>query len=308
MLKSYQTFVISKQKICPYCLNSYIQENTINENLSGNISSLQINVPLKGCVNNCKSCIAKLHDTSDKIKMISNEIINKKKYYMSLQKVRNNCKTAVLTSDHGEPIQNVKFITQFGELNKKLNNPFNVEIQTTGVLLNDYNLSILKDINLDVVSLSIFDIFDNENNLDIIDVKKNLKYNIIDICKKVKDNGFKLRISINLIKKYESYPVEHLFKKIDVIKPDQLTFKSLWCTNEDNPINNWIKSNKTSDSYPDEISDFIINNGGNKISNNKYIYNDISIFIIKNCMLGSYLIIRNDGELYNSWLDCEPIK
>lgn len=306
MLKTYKSFLNIKE-ICPYCLEKSQSLNNINENLN-NITSLQINVPLKECVNNCKSCIAKIHNTQNKIKMISNVIIDKEKYLNNLKMVRNKCDNAILTSDFGEPIQNVKFIKQFGELNKKLDNPFKTEIQTTGVLLNDENISILKDINLNIVSLSIFDIFDNENNLEIINVNKKLRYNFIDICKKIKDNGFTLRLSINLIKEYEKYSMKKLFDIIEKINPDQLTFKMLWCNSDNNPINNWIKFNKSDISVLSDISNYILNNNGKKIGRNKYNYNGISIFLVEDCMVGNYLIIRNDGELYNSWLDCVPIK
>lgn len=306
MLKTYEHFLKYDKKICPYCLNKSQIKNKLNENLN-NISSLQVNVPLKGCVNNCKSCIAKIHNTQDKIKMISNDIIDKEKYLNNLKLIRQKCDTAVLTSDFGEPIQNINFIKEFGELNKKLDNPFKTEIQTTGVLLNDKNISILKDINLDVVSLSIFDIFDNKNNLDIIDVNKKLRYDFVDICKKIKENGFILRLSINLIKEYEKYSMKQLFDIIEEINPDQLTFKILWCNTDDNPINQWIKINKADVSILSNISNYIINNNGKKIGNNKYIYNGISIFLVEDCMIGNYIIIRNDGELYNSWLDCSPI-
>ena len=60
--------------------------------------------------------------------------------------------------------------------NKKLGDWFDFEIQTTGVLLNDTNLAFLKDIvGVKVISVSVFDIFDDNNNLDIIAVKEKMK-------------------------------------------------------------------------------------------------------------------------------------
>lgn len=304
---SYYQFSDFHKSVCPYCLDKYQNNFFINENLNDKISSLQINVPLNGCVNNCKSCIAKIHNTQDKIKILSNKILDEEKYLNTLRLIRKKCNTAVLTSDHGEPIQNISFVKQFGELNKKLDNPFNIEIQTTGVLLNDKNISILKNINLSVVSLSIFDIFDNDNNLEIIDVKSNLKYNVVDICDKIKQNGFLLRLSINLIKEYEKYSMKNLFDIIKRINPNQLTFKVLWCNNDNNPINNWIKINRSDKKILNIISNYIINDNGKSVENNKFIYNGISIFLIDDCMDGNYLIIRNDSGLYKSWLDCVPI-
>lgn len=308
-MRDFNTFlkIINKKSICPYCLNRQMSNFVINENIGNEISSLQINVPLSGCVNNCKSCIAKLHNTADKIKIKDNIIIDEEKYLYNLKNVNKKCRNVVLTSDHGEPIQNIKFLIQFGKLNKKLDTPFNIEIQTTGVLLDDKNLNTLKNIGISTISLSIFDIFDNNNNLKIIDVKPNLIFNIINICKNIKEYGFILRLSINLIDVYEKHDIDELFKIINKIEPHQLTFKMLWCTEENNSINKWIENNKCSHNYIYELLQYIKNNGGINTGKNKYIFNNISIYIVDNCMVGNYLILRSDGNLYKSWLDCEPI-
>jgi hypothetical protein len=304
-MKYIQTFEkFTHFDICPLCLDKYLNQYNVNESVS-NISSLQINVPLKGCVNACKSCIARIHSAHLKMKEINNQVISEDKYLNSLMLVSNYCSNAVLTSDNGEPAQNMNFIKKFGELNKKLDKPFNIELQTTGVLMTDDNLKILKDINLKVVSLSVFDIINYQNNLNIIDVKNKLLFHLPTICKKIKDNGFILRISINLIKEYDKYTMEEIFNAVKELGADQLTFKNLWCTDDENPINKWIKINKASDNILDKISDYLDNNG-DKISRNNYNYNGISIKLVDNCMMGNYLIIRSDGRLYDSWESCEP--
>jgi len=304
-IQTYEKF--TEFEICPLCLEKYLNQfNNINEGIY-NVSSLQINVPLKGCVNACKSCIARIHSAHLKMKEINNQVINDEKYLESLQLVSNYCNNAVLTSDNGEPAQNMSFIQKFGELNKKLNKPFNIELQTTGVLMSDNNLKILKDINLKTVSLSVFDIINYQNNLDIIDVKNKLLFHLPTICKKIKDNGFILRISINLIKEYDKYSMDKIFNAVKQLGTDQLTFKNLWCTDDENPINKWIKINKASDNILDKISQYL-NEHGNKISQNKYNYNGVSIKLVDNCMMGNYLIIRSDGQLYDSWEKCEPVK
>jgi len=307
-MKYIQTFEkFTHFDICPLCLEKYLsQYNNINESIS-NVSSLQINIPLKGCVNACKSCIARIHSAHLQMKEINNRVIDDEKYLKSLELVSNYCNNAILTSDNGEPAQNMSFIKKFGELNKKLKKPFKVEMQTTGVLMSDENLKILKDINLHTVSLSVFDILDYKNNLDIIDVKNKLLFHLPTICKKIKDNGFVLRISINLIKEYDKYSMGEIFSAVKELGADQLTFKNLWCTDDDNPINKWIKVNKASDNILDKISEYLDENG-NKISNDKYNFNGISIKLVDNCMMGNYLIIRSDGQLYDNWESCEPIK
>lgn len=179
----------------------------------------------------------------------------------------------------GEAIQNKKFLRLISELNNKLDDPFDIEIQTTGVLLNDENINFLKNIiGVKVISLSIFDIFDNLNNLSIIGVKEKLKFDIVNVCKKIKNIGLILRISLNLINVYDKHSVIDIFNKIDEIQPNQLTFRSLWFTDDDNPINKWIKSNNCSYGFLDKIKSFLSLNG-RKVRESVYIYNGISIYL-----------------------------
>jgi hypothetical protein len=277
--------------------------NNIQESLSFKISSLQVSVPLKGCINNCKSCIAKISGDSNMYKDMSRIQNFDNMYFDQLQKVKEQgCKNIVITSDKGEPMQNKIFMKKIGQFNKQLNDWFNMEIQTTGVLLNDENLSFLKnDVGVKIISVSVFDIFNDKNNLDIIEVKEKIRFNLKEVCDKIKKYGFILRLSINLINVYDKYSIEDMFNKIKKLNPDQVTIKNLWHTEEDNAINKWIKTNKASSNIIRRISEYIENNNGEKISNYRYNMNGISIWMVDNCMLGNYLIIRPDAKLYRSW-------
>jgi len=310
MIHKYKDFISSKQSICPLCLNRYMETNyiqNVKESLSFKISSLQISVPLKGCINNCKSCIARISGDSGLYKDMSKGVDFDQKYFDKLKKVKEQgCKNVVLTSDKGEPMQNKNFLQKIGEFNKKLD--FNLEIQTTGVLLNNTNLSFLKDIvGVKIISISVFDIFDDSNNLDIIDVKEKMRFNLKEICDNIKSHGFILRLSINLVKTYDKHSTKELFNRIDDLNPNQVTIKNLWHTDDDNAINKWIKVNKASSNIIEKISQYIETNGGNKISQNRYEFNGRSIWTVDNCMLGNYLILRPDAELYRTWSDTLPI-
>lgn len=313
MIKTFENFTISKQSICPLCLNrhmetSYIQN--IKESISFKISSLQISVPLKGCINNCKSCIARISGDAGLYKDLSKGLDFDQKYIDRLKDVKNQgCKNVVITSDKGEPMQNKFFMERIGKFNKELDNWFDFEIQTTGVLLNDENLSFLKNVvGVKIISVSVFDIFDDNNNLDIIAVKEKMKFNLKEICRKIKEHGFILRLSINLVNAYDKHPISEMFDKIKELNPDQVTVKNLWHTDEDNAINKWIKVNKASSNIIEKISQYLDDNGGNKISQNRYEFKGKSIWMVDNCMLGNYLILRPDAELYRSWDSKNPIE
>jgi len=314
MIKKYNEFISSEQSICPLCLDRYMETyyiKNIKESLNFKISSLQVSVPLKGCINNCRSCIAKVSGEDNIIfKNLSKDIDFDNQYLEKLKLIKNQkCKNIVITSDKGEPIQNKPFMRKLGEFNKELDNWFNFEIQTTGVLLNDQNLGFMKDVvGIKTISLSVFDIFDDQNNLNIIGVKENTGFNLKDICRSIKNYGFILRLSINLINSYDRHPIDKIFQKIEELDPNQVTFKNLWHTEEDNAINKWIKVNKASSNIINKISEYLEENNGHKVSNYRYEFNGKSIWMVDNCMLGNYLILRPDAKIYRSWESISPIE
>lgn len=313
MIKKFESFVNTTEYICPLCLNRYMESNYIHnvkESINFKISSLQICVPLKGCINACKSCIARISGDASIFTDKSRNIGFDDNYFDKLKEIKNHgCKSMVITSDKGEPMQNKFFMGRIGSFNKKLNNWFDIEIQTTGVLLDDNNLSFLKNnVGVNVISVSVFDIFDNENNMDIINVKEKVKFDLNNLCRKIKEYNFTLRLSINLVKAYNQHPISELFDRIKQLNPDQVTIKNLWHTDEENAINKWIKSNKASSNMIDEICQYMDENGGNKVSSYRYNFNGKSVWLVDNCMLGNYLILRPDAELYRSWDATSPIE
>jgi molybdenum cofactor biosynthesis enzyme MoaA len=311
-IKLFEEYINYIEKyICPLCLERYLENiyiKNVHENISFKISSLQISVPLKGCINNCKSCIAKISAEPKLYKDFSKYPDFNLQYLNSMEKVKEKgCRNIVLTSDMGEPLQNKLFIQKVCDFNKQLDNQFKIEIQTTGVMLAG-NIEFLKNNGVELISLSIFDIFDENNNFDIINVKDKLKFDVNNLCEKIKQSGINIRLSINLIKTYDKHSIKEIFNRIDEINPDQVTFKNLWHTTDENPINKWIVSNKASGNIINRISQYMDDNGGQKISTNKYSFHNKSIWLIDNCMLGDYIILRPDAKLYRSWDSLIPIE
>ena len=308
-LKLYESY---HENMCPLCLEKYLNERKTEMILEGNsdfVRSLSIVVPTKVCVNNCKFCVSKLtindrYDDKSKKEIFDDEYFNKMQYVKD-----KGGKVAILTGD-GEPMQNKKFLRRVGKLNKMLNEPFVFEIQTTGVLLNDGNLDFLKDeVGVDVISLSVSDMFDNENNANTIRISRKIRFDLEDLCRKIRQKGFILRVSVNLIDEYNKYTPEEILSRLMELNPDQAIFRVLWCSgDDDHEVNKWIKGHSASKSIVSDLNQFIIDNGKH-IGDlpTRFDINGVSIVVDNDCMARKkieqfrYLILRQDCELYPKW-------
>lgn len=294
-----------------------------------NIQSLSVVVPTKNkCINNCKFCVSRTHTNpySDKVSncltkkgkyevIVDNTSIEYKDYYNRLQFARDNgCNVVVLTGT-GEPTQNFNFLKFFSDINKKLITPFkSVEIQSTGVLLNEKKIKSLRNLGVTTISLSISNIFDNNKNLDIIGCKDNLRFDIDEIISLIKNYDFNLRLSLNLVNDYDNYTIEEVLNKCKEMGADQITFRKLYKSETNNEIDKWIENNASSKFYYD-IAKYVVKNGkylGNlPFGASIYDINEMSIVVDDNCMseineksnsdVYKYLILRENGRLYSKW-------
>lgn len=294
------------------------------------IQSLSIVVPTNNkCINNCKFCVSRTHtnpypDRINKIsheyidsehfirKIISQENIYYKDYFNRLQTARDNgCNVVVLTGT-GEPIQNKKFLEFFSEVNSSLQTPFkNIEIQTTGVMLDIFNLNWLRQkIGVTTISFSISNIFDNNRNLKIIGCSDNLKFNVFETINLAKELDFNVRLSLNLVNDYDNYTVEEVINRCVELGADQVTFRKLYNSDEDSDVNTWIEINKSIKFY-DELIKYVNENG--KILSvlpfgaNSYNIKDMSVVVDNDCMSQEikdtykYVVLRENGKLYSRW-------
>lgn len=288
------------------------------------IQSLSIVVPTKNkCVNSCKFCVSRTHTNPycDKISSVVKEFsegnddtvntIEFKDYYNRLQFARDNgCNVVVLTGT-GEPIQNPRFLDFFSEVNETLETPFkSIEMQTTGVLLDEESIAHLREIGITTISFSISNIFDSERNLELIGCHEKLKFNVFDTIELVKKYDFNLRLSLNLVNDYDKYSVEDVIKKCKELGADQVTFRKLYKSNLNGEIDQWIEDNASSLFY-DKLVEYVKNNGrflgvlpfGPSI----YDIQEMSVVIDGDCMAEEskntykYLILRENCKLYFRW-------
>ena len=282
------------------------------------IQSLSIVVPTKNrCVNNCKFCVSRTHtnEYSDKLSNClkkNSDSIEYKDFYNRLQYSRDNGCNVVILTGTGEPTQNFKFLKFFFEVNSKLRKPFvNIEIQTTGVLLNEDKLNMLRKLGVTTISLSISNIFNNLINLDIIQCKQRNKFDLFEIIKLIKKCDFNLRFSLNLINYYDNYTVDDVLKRCKDLGADQVTFRKLYKSKNNTNIDIWIENNKSITFY-NKIKQYIIEKGEylGKLPFGALQYNifDMSVVVDSDCMneeikdgVFKFFILRENCRLYSKW-------
>ncbi len=288
------------------------------------IQSISIVVPTKRCVNDCPFCVSKMHD-NDYENYFDNFQLKKRIKYA----VNNGVNTAILTGT-GEAFQNKIFLVNLYNLFKEMNHPFpNVELQTTGVFLNksdDFidensgdvvksyqNLNILKQLGVNTVSLSVFDIFDDENNMKMQGTPEHLHFKLHNIIALLKSKNFNVRLSINMSNIFDNINTSRIFRRLNILGVNQVTFRELYNSDLDRPEDRWVESNKCILSTIKHIKGFIEANGkplynlpyGPKV----YSILGMSTVLDDDCMSKNnnetlkYVILRENGKLYCQWDD-----
>jgi hypothetical protein len=279
------------------------------------IQSLSILVPTKGCVNKCKFCVSCMHD--NKYRDLFKE--NQNEWYYQFKKklkmaITNGCIVGVLTGT-GEPLQNKEFLEVFSKINQSLETPlFCIELQTSGVMLTDENLQFLKSfVKVDTISISLSSIFDSDRNAEICGTPEKLKFNIDELCKKIKDFNFNLRLSLNMTKDYDNINPEEIFKRASELKANQVTIRKLYSSGENRDVDKWVEENAMNKDKFKKINTFIKKHGTTleilPFGAIKYSYKKMGVVVDADCMakevkdVYKYLILREDARLYSRWDD-----
>lgn len=278
------------------------------------IQSLSIVVPAKKCINNCKFCVARMHEESYKNQMDTNlpfYDLYFNDYMKRLEFARDNgCNTVMLTGNV-EPQQNRQFLTLFGLMMRLMKKPFRtIEIQTTGAMIDRNYLRFLRNhVGVSTISLSLCS-FDDKVNKEIRD--SNLDVNIKELCALIKEYDFNLRLSLNLSDVFDKYAPQQLLKESKKLGADQVTFRKLY-VDGDNAESNWIKDH--SYKHIGSINpEYIEKIGGKYLSTlpfgaKQYMYDEMSVVVDDDCMSQEvknsvkFLILRENCKLYSRWED-----
>ena len=302
------------------------------------IQSLSICCPsITGkCINHCKTCTARQHTNPYKDKFDGNHTECLEYWNDVIRRMRHaqdmGCTTVMLTGSN-EPQQNRRWIEGLYLAMKALDKPFNnIEIQTTGALLDMDYLRFLKDFGVTTIAVSTFNIMSDEINIEVEENKdKNL--NIQRLCDNIEPLGMNVRICINVTDKVltpnqmeqlkeakdpaeendliGTY-VENLLKRCHELHANQVTFRKMWA-NEGTPEATWIHAHeKYSHMILGAIKDAVATNGTllNKLPYGaaRYDYLGFSIVIDTDSMAKDtnndatkYYIIRENGKMYSSW-------
>jgi len=301
-----------------------------------NIQSISIVVPTPRCVNNCKFCVSKMHDNPYDKHLFKFDLKKRIKYA-----VMNGVTTCILTGT-GEALQNKGFLEELANIFKEMDFPFpNVELQTTGVMLEHTsflngsgqvysNMILLKKLGVNTISLSISDIFDDEENNFIIGVPEKLRINLTELICFIKRFDMNVRLSLNMTKRYDAVKnPEAIFLHAKAYGANQLTFRKLYAADDGSEESEWVKKNACKNQTLTDVKEYICGAiftnviGGEEShleGKGTYLYklpfggrvysiHDMSVVVDDDCMSKNnnealkYLILREDGKLYCRWDD-----
>lgn len=234
--------------------------------------------------------------------------------------VMNGVNTCIITGT-GEALQNTKFLERLTDIFRMMHYPFpNTELQTTGVMLNEETYSLLRTLGVNTISLSISDLFNEDNNANIIGIPLKLRFNLSQLCNDIKINGFNLRLSLNMTNVYDNIEPINLFVALSMLKADQITFRKLWHSGDKRlEQTSWVEDNACKETTIEKIREYVVGNnseGGHGKELYKLPFGAIAYSLMKmsvvmddDCMSKEeneklkYVILRENGKLYCQWDD-----
>ena len=294
------------------------------------VQSCSIDVP-GGCPNHCKCCVSELH----KSKKFMNNVLGNcneitlddwrwTQYRDRLSYIREKTDTAVLTGTASEPVFNKPFLKFFGRVNRSLASPFyNVEVQSAGIGMEENTLVLLRDIGVKTIALSLFSL-DSVKNNEIQQSPKSLYYKIEDVCTRIREFGFNLRLCFNLNKEgfgdgHGNLPfslslITEMLTFAKNMSADQVTFRKLYHNGDDAFDETvWVKANQLSEVFYSDLSGYIKNIGHYKrtlsFGADLYTIDGMSTVIDSDCMAKEnhnslkYMILRRNIKVYSDWDD-----
>lgn len=284
------------------------------------IQSASIDVP-GGCDNACKYCISHMThkpEYSRNIMQCDDENYKISQFYDRMLFLKESGVTSlVLTGSASEPIGNEEVLNLFHNVNSALPNPFtNIDVQTSGTGLTKEKLSMLENMRVKTISLSLSS-FESDINTRINNTKPGKEVNIEQLCQLIKREGFNLRLSLNMNREgfKNADDIERLFEEARNLGADQVTFRKLYYPKEaeDTKQAQWIKQNQLPDSFWSKLRGYVENEGRALLRLTfgaiKYSVGGISTVLDNDCMAQDnieslkYAILRRNLKLYSDWDD-----
>lgn len=300
-----------------------------------NIQTISIVVPTKGCVNNCKFCCSKMHDCPYENHWDEVGMMDRIKYA-----TMNGVNTCILTGT-GEAMQNIPFLEKLSSLFHQMDRPFpNIELQTTGVFLQKEEikskytfgkypyLELLKMLGVKTISLSVANVCANGKNMEIIGVKPALQFKLEELIPLIKERGFNVRLSLNMLNYYDHLTPLMLLQRCKELGADQVTFRKMYRGQADTEENFYVSDNKCLDSTLENIKKYVegvhtVNFAGYRtdleghgtflyplpFGGKVYSIMGMSTVMDDDCMSKEagealkYIILRENGKLYSRWDD-----
>lgn len=280
------------------------------------IQSLSIAVPGKNCINNCKFCVSRMHCEEYKNRidtMDATYTAALHEYLAKLNYARDNGCNSLMLTGNCEPQQNRNFLKTFGFILRMMDNPFRqIEMQTTGVQLDEDYLLFLRDwVKLTTISLSVSS-FDNRRNNEIINSKTWTDIILEDLCDMIVKLNLNLRLSVNLTDEFSSRSLTEICNQASRLGANQVTLRKMYSNNTDTPQAKWIAEHtdlELNRRIHEEIIKYPI------LRTLEYgcavrDINGLSVVYDQDCMAKNrdshtdelkYLILRPDCKLYSSW-------
>jgi molybdenum cofactor biosynthesis enzyme MoaA len=230
-----------------------------------------------------------------------------------LQYARESNYQSVVLTGTGEPLANIDFIRRFGTYNALLTMPFRwIEVQTSGAGLRDC-YTFLKNAGISTIALSLTNVFDSKGNGEIMEMPLRYRFDIPELCKEIKTEGFNLRLSLGLWSTYNGTPAKAILTMAKAVGADQVTFKKLYADDSDTPQAKWIREHEYKDM--NDLKKYIIENGMEletlSFGATRYDIDGMSVVVDNESCLGligpqnakqvRYLILRPDCHLYTRW-------
>jgi hypothetical protein len=284
------------------------------------IQSLSVVVP-GGCPNACKFCVSKLH-REEYPNRIEGERASRDLYERDwierLQFARDNgCNTLILTGS-GETGDERGFpgpLLPLGTPGSPIPSAGSRSRPPASPGRREAPLALRID-RVSTVALSLSNGLSSEGNADYGGIPEKLRFDIDELCARVKEAGFNLRLCLNMTDAYEGAQTEAIFHRCASLGADQVTFRVLYDVDSSlSPaIHDWIVAHRASEERIGSIKEFIRERGRPlerlPYGAMRFSVMGMSTVLDDDCMSTKadapatrYLILRPDCRLYTKWDD-----